>query len=91
MALLFAFILGACIGSYVNVIRIRGFVKSCFGKSYCPNCKKQLAWYHLFPLLSFIFLKARCAYCNSKIEVKYFLYELVFGTIFLLLSYIWSM
>lgn len=90
MELLLVFILGACIGSYVNVLRIRGFVKSCINRSYCPNCKTQLKWYHLIPILSFVFLNGKCSYCNSKIEIKYILFELIFGIIFLLLYYIYT-
>lgn len=90
MGILFAFVFGACIGSYINVIRVRGFIQSCIGRSYCPNCKKQLSWYHLVPILSFIFLRAKCGYCDNKIDVKYFLYELVFGIISSFLFYIWS-
>lgn len=43
--------------------------------SHCPHCKEILKWRHNIPLLSFIFLKGRCAYCHAPIK-PYFLIEL---------------
>ena len=85
------FIFGAMIGSYINVIRLRGFIQSCVGRSYCPNCNKQLNWYHLIPILSFLFLKGECSNCKNKIEPKYLFFELGFGFLFMLIYYIWSL
>ncbi len=52
------------------------------GRSICPKCKKQLAWYHNIPLLSFIALKGSCAFCHKKISIRYPLIEALTGIMF---------
>jgi leader peptidase (prepilin peptidase)/N-methyltransferase len=34
------------------------------GRSVCPNCRHQLAWYDLLPVASWLMLKGRCRYCH---------------------------
>ena len=80
------FILGLCVGSFLNVLIYRlpknlGFVK---GRSFCPNCKHKLSWFDNIPLLSFLILKGRCRYCRSPISWRYPAVELLTGGIFLL-------
>lgn len=72
------FIFGSIIGSFLNVVIYRlkhdqSFIK---GRSYCPHCKKTLGFWDLIPILSFIFLRARCRYCQQKISWQYPLVEL---------------
>ena len=57
--------------------------------SFCPVCKKKLKFRHNIPLISYWYLKGRCAFCSKKISVKYPAVELLTGIIFLLtgLSY----
>ena len=43
--------------------------------SHCPQCKKRLKWRHNIPLLSFIVLRGRCAYCSAPLKA-YFAIEL---------------
>jgi leader peptidase (prepilin peptidase)/N-methyltransferase len=59
-----------------------GFLR---GKSFCPHCKKKLAWYDLFPVLSFIALKGKCRNCKKKISWQYPLVELGTALLFLLI------
>jgi len=80
------FLLGAIVGSFLNCVIYRletggNFLK---GRSFCPLCKKELAWQDLFPIFSFIFLKGKCRYCQQKISWQYPLVEIAAGTIFLL-------
>lgn len=53
--------------------------------SHCPECKAPIAWYDNIPLLSYLFLRARCRHCKSAIPVTYWLVEifscLAFGLI----------
>lgn len=85
-ALIFIFILGLNIGSFLNCISYRLFKKQSFskGRSYCPSCKHNLSFEDLIPLLSFLFLKGRCRYCKKSISLQYPLVEIATGLIFLL-------
>lgn len=83
------FVLGAVVGSFLNVLiyrlpRQEQFVR---GRSFCPNCKKNLKAKDLIPLISFISLKGRCRYCQKKISVQYPLIEFVTGILFVFLAY----
>jgi leader peptidase (prepilin peptidase)/N-methyltransferase len=76
-------ILGLIIGSFLNVVIFRLNTEKNFnGRSKCLNCRKQLSWYELFPLFSFIFLKGRCKHCKTKISWQYPLVELFTGIVF---------
>lgn len=72
-------IVGACFGSFLNVIILRAPVglNIITLKSHCPNCKEHLKWFHNIPLFSFLFLKAKCSYCHCKISKQYFFVELI--------------
>jgi len=77
------FILGLVIGSFINALEYRITEKKTMaGRSFCPHCKHQLAWYDLFPLLSFAFLGGKCRYCKKKISWQYPLVELGSGFTF---------
>ena len=53
-------------------------------RSYCPECRKQIAWYDNIPVLSFIILKGKCRYCQKKISWQYPSVELITGVLFVL-------
>lgn len=78
------FITGLSIGSFLNVVifRLETEDKIVNSRSKCLACGHQLASKDLVPLLSFIFLRAKCRYCNSKISWQYPLVE--FSTAILL-------
>ncbi len=80
------FVLGTAVGSFLSVViyRIQAEEKGIFmGRSICPACKKKLKWRHLFPILSWLFLRGKCAYCGKKISAHYLILELLTGLIFL--------
>lgn len=68
---------GACIGSFINVVVYRlpkgNFLSE--ARSYCPACRKQLRWFDLIPVVSWLLLKGRCRYCNARISPRYPLVE----------------
>ena len=76
---LFSFIFGAVIGSFLNVLILRlPLNKSVIvPRSSCPSCNHIIAWYYNIPLLSFLFLRAKCAYCKTRISSQYFIVELI--------------
>jgi leader peptidase (prepilin peptidase)/N-methyltransferase len=91
----FAFVLGAVVGSFLNVCIYRMPLDLSVNeprRSFCPACKKQLRWYQNIPLLSWLFLRGRCSNCGSKISFRYFLVELVTALLFLAvwLQFPWS-
>ena len=46
-------------------------------RSFCPRCHHELKWYHNIPVFSWLFLKGRCAFCNTAISVRYPFIELL--------------
>ena len=60
------------------------------GRSYCPACNKQIRWYDNIPLLSYIFLKAECRDCSTRIDIKYFIVELICALSFVLVFYLFG-
>ena len=60
------------------------------GRAYCPSCNKQIRWFDNIPLLSFIFLKAKCRHCSAQIDLNYFLVELISALNFVLIFYLFG-
>lgn len=56
--------------------------KKLTGRSACARCGHRLSWPDLFPIFSFLFLRARCRYCKEKISIRYPLIELSTGAMF---------
>ncbi len=81
------FLLGLCVGSFLNCVIYRLWHKESFlkGRSYCPKCKQVLSWYDLIPVLSFLLLRGKCRYCQKKISWQYPLVEISTGLIFFLI------
>lgn len=84
------FITGAMFGSFYTlaVYRIpRGedIIKT---NSYCPKCKHKLGILDLIPILSYIFLGAKCRYCKEKIRPRYFILEILSGLTFIGIAYL---
>ena len=77
------FIFGAAIGSFLNVVILRfGSGKDLSGRSFCPECKHQLAILDLVPVFSYIYLQGKCHYCHKRISKQYPLVELSAALLF---------
>jgi len=87
MELLFAFILGSVIGSFLNVVilRIPKDESIAYPSSHCYACGNTLKPWHNIPIISWIFLRGKCAFCSSKISPQYPIIEFISGMIFVLL------
>ena len=82
----FAFVLGAAVGSFLNVCIYRWPVDLSINRprrSFCPQCKQPIPWHHNLPLISWLVLGGRCAHCRAKISFRYFAVELVSALLFL--------
>ena len=80
------FLYGLIFGSFYNVViyRVPADKSIAKGRSMCGSCNHTLAAKDLVPVLSWVFLKARCRYCGSKISMRYPIIELVTGLLFYL-------
>ncbi len=82
-----AFVLGAIVGSFLNVVILRyntGLpIFSPRGRSQCFSCGKPLSAGELVPIFSFFYLRGRCRGCGSKISWQYPMVESITGLIFL--------
>ncbi len=76
-----AFILGACIGSFLNVCiyRIPAGVSIVHPGSSCPRCQTMIPFYDNIPIFSYLVLRGKCRTCNLPIALRYPLVELLTG------------
>ena len=76
---LFAGVVGAAIGSFLNVCIYRWPAEQSVitPRSRCPSCEHELAWSDNIPIFGWIFLGGRCRYCGSGVSAQYPLIELV--------------
>jgi leader peptidase (prepilin peptidase)/N-methyltransferase len=54
------------------------------GRSHCFKCGKELTWYELIPVISFLIQKGKCRHCGHKLSFQYLIVEFLSGLIFLL-------
>jgi prepilin signal peptidase PulO-like enzyme (type II secretory pathway) len=66
---------GLIFGSFANVLILRHGIGSLGGRSACRSCKRELEWFELVPLLSWIVLRGTCRTCHAKISWQYPLVE----------------
>lgn len=80
----FLFVVGLLFGSFANVVIYRlPLGKSVVSpRSACTKCGKMIAWYDNVPVLSWIFLGAKCRHCRNPIPIRYPIVELLTGLVF---------
>ncbi len=77
-------ILGAAVGSFLTVAverfeRGESFAKN---RSYCESCKKQLRWWELLPIVSYVAVRGKCARCQALIPMFMFWFEVITAAVF---------
>lgn len=81
----FAGVLGAMIGSFLNVMIVRlpadeSIVRP---RSKCPRCQKQITWYENIPVLSWLIIGGKCRYCKESVSIQYPLIELLVALVWM--------
>ncbi len=87
MTALWVFVLGACIGSFLNVViyRMPAGMALTHPGSRCPFCETELSARDNIPILGWLALRGRCRYCQVPISARYPLIESLVGLLFLIL------
>lgn len=86
-----AALLGACVGSFLNVVIWRlpqedPRQRSLGGRSRCPHCGTQIRWHDNLPVLGWVLLRGRARCCGKGIAVRYPLVEALTAALFLALA-----
>ncbi len=78
---LYAFLLGLCVGSFLNVCiyRIPLGKSVVTPRSHCPQCDRFLKWYENIPLVSYVIQGGKCRHCHKSVSLRYPLVELLTG------------
>ena len=80
----YLFVFGLILGSFYNVVGVRLANEESIitPRSHCPQCNHQLTVWELIPVFSYVFQRGRCKNCQTKISIKYPLFELATATLF---------
>jgi len=81
----FAFVVGGCFGSLLNVCiyRIPLGVSIVYPGSHCSVCGSPIPWYNNIPIFSWFILKGRAACCGTRIDRRYWIIEAITAVLFL--------
>ena len=80
-----AFLIGGCIGSFLNVVIYRvplGLSVNDPKRSFCPLCKKPIPMWLNLPMISWLWLRGKCRECHAPIAFRYFGVELLTAVLF---------
>ena len=90
LSALFFFTIGACVGSFLNVViyRLPLRVSVLVKPSYCPGCEELIEGSDNIPLIGWLRLKAQCRNCSIEISSRYPSVELLIGSCFLILYFV---
>src|SRR5690349_2862814 len=86
-------LLGACVGSFLNVVIWRlqqsdPAKRSLGGRSHCPKCGALIRWFDNVPVVSWCVLRAKARCCGGAIAARYPLVELLTAGLFVAV-YVW--
>jgi len=89
------FVLGICVGSFINMYVYRLAIKERLlcrktpckdfgGRSFCDFCGRQLNWYENIPIISWLVLGGKTKCCHNPLPWEYPVVEMGTGLLFLL-------
>lgn len=83
---------GLVVGSFMNNYVWRVFTEESIiaGRSRCPKCKHELSWRDLVPVMSWLFLRGRCRYCDVAISRQYPAFEVVVAVMVAISALVWQ-
>lgn len=86
----FFFVLGACLGSFGNVViyRMPAGESVVLPSSFCRSCNTPVKWYHNIPIFAWFILRGKCAKCGAKFSLRYAVVELLMGLLFVWAYYV---
>lgn len=84
MEFIILFVLGVCVGSFLNVLadRLPSEENIFLGRSHCDWCRKPLRWFELIPVVSFVLQTGRCRRCKRSLSIAYPIVEGITGFAF---------
>lgn len=88
------FVLGLCVGSFVNMLVYRTARRYKLEKdkyrndqrSFCDFCGKQLRWYENIPVMSWVMQKGRTRCCDNPLPREYPIVEMLMGIIYVIIG-----
>ena len=82
--IVFAFIFGSCLGSFLNVCiwRIPLGESVVIVPSHCPKCNHKIRWFDNVPVIGYLALGGKCRDCKAPISPRYIIMELLVGALF---------
>jgi len=82
--LVWCFALGACVGSFLNVVawRLPLGMSLSYPASHCPQCKTPIRYRDNVPVIGWLALRGRCRACGTQISARYPLVEFMTGAAF---------
>ena len=86
----FAFVIGAAIGSFLNVVisRVPKHESIVRPPSHCPSCGTPIAPFDNIPVVSWLVLRGRCRTCGWHIPIRYWLMEVGVGLLFAVIAFV---
>jgi leader peptidase (prepilin peptidase)/N-methyltransferase len=81
VVILWGFAVGACLGSFLNVVALRApRGETIGGGSYCPYCTAPIRSRDNIPILGWLGLRGRCYACHLPISPRYMIVEIIAGS-----------
>ncbi|MFM7087147.1 MAG: prepilin peptidase [Cyanobium sp.] len=79
LAPLMAAVVGACVGSFLNVVawRLPREESLITPPSHCPRCGTRLHWFDNIPVFGWLLIRGRCRHCHKPVSLRYPLVELL--------------
>lgn len=93
IVLVFLGLLGACVGSFLNVVVYRlprGLSVQTPSRSFCPSCGATIPWWLNLPIISWLWLRGKSACCHKPIAARYWLVEVACTALFLLIGWVFA-